>query len=269
MLINLIFFLAIPVIFWFDIFIVLPQIHGYNEYFYLNTIMGTFLLFEIVSNILATVLIDCSVFSETYKLPPNTSVSLNAKKSSDWRFCSTCEVIVPPRSFHCETCKSCINKRDHHCIFAGNCVGFRNHRYFVIFLFYLFIATVYATAYNTYFIFVFHADELCNWLTILKIVLPMLMILFNQSALQYYLLIYLVGIVGACFSGALLVYHVRLILKGKTTHEVTQEYDLGTKDNLKLVFGERMFLALICPFIESKLPHNGVKWTKIDRRKNK
>ncbi len=138
-----------------------------------------------------------------------------------------------------------------------------------MFLFYIFVATLYATIYNTYFLFVYHYDVLANWVTVLQLFLPMLMIFFKQSALQYYLFVYLLNIVGTFFTGALFVYHMKLILKGKTTNEDTYEYDLGAKDNLKLVFGERMYLSLIWPFSDSKLPHNGVKWVKVDRRKTK
>ncbi len=49
-------------------------------------------------------------------------------------YCSTCEILRPPRSFHCHTCNACIEIHDHHCPWVGTCVAKRNHRYFCLFL---------------------------------------------------------------------------------------------------------------------------------------
>lgn len=250
-------------------FVVLPQIHGFHAIFFLNAILGSYLLFSIVSNLLATILVDSSVFAEDVTPPKDVQISMNAKNSSEWRLCISCGFIVPPRSYHCQACNCCILKRDHHCIFAGNCIGFHNHRYFVIFLFFLFISTFYASIYNIYFIFVFHYDEFCNFTTIFKLIFPMFMILIDASTLQYYLFISLINIVGALFSGALFFYHMNLIMVGKSTSEKSPEFDLGVKENLKIVFGDNMLLTFLCPFVVSKIQHNGVTWTKIDKPKSK
>lgn len=49
-------------------------------------------------------------------------------------YCTTCQILRPPRSFHCHTCNACIEVHDHHCPWVGTCVAKRNHRYFCLFL---------------------------------------------------------------------------------------------------------------------------------------
>lgn len=61
----------------------------------------------------------------------------------------------------------------------------------------------------------------------------------------------------------LLVYHVRLIQRGSTTFEANRKigsYNLGWRQNWREVLGDRWYLALLNPFVKSRLPHNGVLW---------
>lgn len=49
-------------------------------------------------------------------------------------YCTTCQLMRPPRAFHCNECGCCIEIHDHHCPWVGTCVGYRNGRYFAYFL---------------------------------------------------------------------------------------------------------------------------------------
>ena len=52
------------------------------------------------------------------------------------RFCKTCKLEKPPKASHCKYCNNCVKNFDHHCFFIGNCIGRRNHKYFLLFLFF-------------------------------------------------------------------------------------------------------------------------------------
>ncbi|XP_077401126.1 uncharacterized protein LOC144035371 isoform X1 [Vanacampus margaritifer] len=61
-----------------------------------------------------------------------------------WTVCSRCETYRPPRAHHCRVCQRCIRRMDHHCPWINNCVGELNQKYFIQFLFYTGVASVYA-----------------------------------------------------------------------------------------------------------------------------
>ncbi|KIJ18105.1 hypothetical protein PAXINDRAFT_161618 [Paxillus involutus ATCC 200175] len=52
----------------------------------------------------------------------------------EYRYCSKCKIVKPPRAHHCRACGTCILKYDHHCPWIGHCVGAFNHKFFVNFL---------------------------------------------------------------------------------------------------------------------------------------
>jgi len=64
----------------------------------------------------------------------------------DWTICTRCEMYRPPRAHHCRICKHCIRKMDHHCPWINNCVGERNQKYFIQFLLYVGLLSVYAVS---------------------------------------------------------------------------------------------------------------------------
>lgn len=53
------------------------------------------------------------------------------------KYCTTCQMIRPPRSSHCAICSNCISILDHHCPFLSTCIGMRNYRFFILFLVFL------------------------------------------------------------------------------------------------------------------------------------
>jgi palmitoyltransferase len=243
---------AIPVTFWFEVWVVLPAIHAPGSFFCLfHTVAALYLMFNIVSNFMAIFLCDTSIKHEILKPPPGA----HPPNSPEWHLCSQCEAIVPPRAWHCDVCNTCILKRDHHCVFVSTCIGFKNHRFFIVMLTMLFMATFYASIYNSVFIWSVRADDFCNWQTLAKIMFPLFIFFVERSMNNLYLVIYLVNLVGSLFLGALLAYHMNLVLKGAVVHErKSVRYNQGTKmENLRLVLGENWKLCWLSPFVKSKV----------------
>ncbi|KAK7045400.1 hypothetical protein VNI00_007652 [Paramarasmius palmivorus] len=75
-----------------------------------------------------------------YRRPPNLGSPV---LKPEYRYCSKCMFIKPPRTHHCRACGTCVLRYDHHCPWIGGCVGARNHKYFMNFTFATSIFTAY------------------------------------------------------------------------------------------------------------------------------
>ncbi|VDN53340.1 unnamed protein product [Dracunculus medinensis] len=66
------------------------------------------------------------------------------KYGENWTICTRCESYRPPRAHHCRICRRCVRKMDHHCPWVNNCVGEFNQKYFIQFLLYIGLSSLYA-----------------------------------------------------------------------------------------------------------------------------
>lgn len=245
--------LIVPLVFWFVVFIVIPAtypVFGFWQVYHI--LFSTFLLFQIVTNYVYVIMVDTSIHT----------VMLPSQLREGWYFCAPCESVAPPRAYHCHVCNTCILKRDHHCTFSACCIGHYNHRYFMLFLFYLTIGTIYATYLNLFFI---HNFVSFNWGLLLKVMLPLAFLVFglDTTTNHVYLIMLLVVMVGSMVSLLLLVYHFGLIQDGVLTFERNRKlkgYNAGLKANIEQVFGIRWYLVWLAPFVESPLPSSGANW---------
>lgn len=91
----------------------------------------------------------------------DVKVNENNKQNADgWTICNRCDTYRPARSHHCRICKRCVRKLDHHCPWINNCVGEFNQKYFILFLFYIGVTSIYAFAFVIWALVVFpHKSE--------------------------------------------------------------------------------------------------------------
>lgn len=247
----------IPIGYWFFVFVVLPTIYPVMSFWYLShVIISTFFLINITSNFVCMVMQDCSISGEVM---PST------KLSPDWKFCDICETVAPPRSFHCNECGICILKRDHHCQFSACCIGHQNQRFFLSFLLHLSIATIYSMYFQTIF---FVQNSSFTIFTFVRFVFPLAVLVmgYDVTLEHVYTILYVLNILCMLTATILFMYHLNGALKGASMYEKNHnihDYDAGSlKENIIQVAGDRWYLTWIFPFIDSKLPHDGINWIK-------
>nr|XP_033780248.1 palmitoyltransferase ZDHHC3-like [Geotrypetes seraphini] len=112
----------------------------------------------VVFNFIVFMLLAChtrAVFSDPGMVPlPDTAIDFsdlrsgtqrkNDRGNEDWTVCNRCETYRPPRAHHCRVCHRCVRRMDHHCPWINNCVGEMNQKYFIQFLFYTGLSSLYA-----------------------------------------------------------------------------------------------------------------------------
>ncbi|XP_012705023.2 zf-DHHC domain-containing protein isoform X1 [Fundulus heteroclitus] len=123
---------------------------------YADSVWGT--LHGSLFNLVLLLLLAChskAVFSDPGMVPlPDTALDfsdlrsqssrMNERGCEGWTVCSRCETYRPPRAHHCRVCQRCIRRMDHHCPWINNCVGELNQKYFIQFLFYTGVASLYS-----------------------------------------------------------------------------------------------------------------------------
>ncbi|EDW01303.1 probable palmitoyltransferase ZDHHC24 [Drosophila grimshawi] len=253
----------LPIVLLFDVIVVLPEIHEPDSFPYdFTIIMALLIYFNIHGNMIACMIIATSVKFETVREP-----SAADAERLEWRHCKTCDRFAPPRSWHCRYCGVCILKRDHHCGFMGCCIGHHNHRYFVCFVFYLFVGAIYALVYNTLYIVVF-TDGVANcWKNALVVRFPA-HIPSCSFWVNVQIIIFGLNIFTLICASMALIQQVSIVLRGAVSAECGRhpKYNCGIYHNLRSVFGVRMHLAWICPLIESRLPSDGYSWKCISNK---
>jgi len=190
--------------------------------------------------------------------------ALGMVENADWPYCERCMIHRPPRTHHCRVCDVCVLKRDHHCWFAGGCVGHANHRYYVCAIAYMFVAAVYGNLYHFRFT-VDRLEHLGKFGIPICVTIPHFCAMFGYLSLYQFLVCVLtfIGVFLLVMFSWLIWIQVAQIARGQTRYERKRldfMYDNGPVSNIQAVFGERWYVAWICPWIRSPLPDDGAKF---------
>jgi palmitoyltransferase len=139
---------------------------------------------------------------------------------------------------------------DHHCPWVNNCLGLDNLRYFLLFIFYLMIGTIYMLItivaiwnHHTY----KDHSSLMSFVCILDTALSIVMVGFN--AWNWYL--------------AMTGYSTIEFFGSVSRQGDGQKYDFNFKriqDNLYRVFGTQSLIAIFSPSLRS-IPFSGIEWS--------
>lgn len=258
--------IMVPVTYWFEIWVVLPSLFSPSTglYWFIFGI-GHFILHNVVGNFLGILMCDTSIRGRKMPTEPAPGVQL----------CPICETLTPPRSFHCSTCNICILKRDHHCTFAGTCIGHYNHRFFILFVFYMLLATFISLPFNIYFLWDLLTFTELSFLATLAFPLIMFMVDMGPDNIDIntvYIIIFTLNIGGLIFCAAWFYFHYQLMITGKVVHEMRKcinSYNLGIEKNIKMVLGEKWHLTWVSPFIYSQLPSDGITFLMGEDKTNK
>jgi len=125
----------------FAIFVGGPYWTRYNEYHVI--MVGAILTLLSISTLLKTAFMDPGIIprsnntmSEARKfyIPPRYQDICMDGRTVRLKFCKTCKIFRPPRSFHCPICDNCVERFDHHCPWIGTCIGLRNYGWFSCFI---------------------------------------------------------------------------------------------------------------------------------------
>ncbi|KAJ6502409.1 DHHC palmitoyltransferase-domain-containing protein [Mycena sanguinolenta] len=128
------------------------------------------------------------------------------------KYCPTCKTYRPPRSSHCKMCDNCVDGCDHHCQWVNNCIGRRNYTTFCLLLLSVTLSIILMTITAALHLY---------WLTVDAAPGTPKTKAFAH-ALKHgagSAVVFCLGIIVIWPVGALLSYHMRLLLLNVTTIE--------------------------------------------------
>lgn len=247
-------FLGIPFAFIHGIVNVVPSLYPREEDMYVRIghyALMVYLLVTVLSDLFLTMVTDSSC----------QQLTLPQMSQPGWDYCTYCKQCVPPRTRHCLTCRKCFLRRDHHCYFVGRCIGYHNHRYFILFVFHVFVTALYATILNFQLVFVL--NDGFTWRVLVAAILPVMAWMLQLISINSIVLIGTsMALLFMIMCGAMLCLHVWHLYKGQTYWESLQSVPQprGWFRNAKDVLGSNWWLLWLSPWIPSPLPGDGLHY---------
>ncbi|XP_072193730.1 palmitoyltransferase ZDHHC13 [Excalfactoria chinensis] len=179
-------------------------------------------------------------------------------------FCTSCLVRKPLRSVHCLLCDSCVARYDQHSLWIAQCIGVGNHRYYLLFLSFLTVTSVWLL-YRTVLYWShhcetsYHADGAWTYFVQITSCSPWVFYIFVLACFHaaWALLWLTIQLYQTAFLGLTSHERMNLLMESKSSkHPVSlrrNPYNLGCFQNLADFFQCRCF-GMVKP--------NGVDWTK-------
>ncbi|XP_055353435.1 palmitoyltransferase ZDHHC3-like [Paramacrobiotus metropolitanus] len=170
---------------------------------------------------------------------PRSRTSQSGVDGKNMTICQRCDMFRPPRAHHCRICQGCIRKMDHHCPWINNCVGAYNQKYFLQFLVWVAVASVYAGALTVY-----------SWVaTCTDCEQPGG---FQQSSLMWTVGLMVESCIFGLFVCVMLVDQLSAIIKDETGIEALKQSgsyrrDVHAVQLLREVCGQGWMLGWLCP----------------------
>uniref|UniRef100_A0A2P2ICY8 Palmitoyltransferase n=1 Tax=Hirondellea gigas TaxID=1518452 RepID=A0A2P2ICY8_9CRUS len=234
--------------------VILPDYHSvYNGAVLAHFLLIVLLVFNVMTNMIMVMRVDAS--GDASVLP----VILKP----DWKFCHWCELNSPPRSYHCHECDTCILRRDHHCKFTGCCIGLHNQRFFFMAMIYSLIGLTYGLYYQ--FPIVFTALGVSWYMFTPALLAPHLAWMLGY--ISHWSLVVATVHCTALTAWSVVIYvlwtQVHVLLTGQTQYESKNnvtKYNVSTMFNVKMMLGQRWYLAVLSAFVRSPIPSDGLSF---------
>ena len=189
------------------------------------------------------------------------SLTLPDIPQSGWAHCPYCNHPAPPRTHHCRTCNKCILRRDHHCFFIGRCIGYFNQKYFLLLLLHAMTASIYGVV-MSYRLLVFLNGGFS--LALLGTAIFPVMLWMLQLVPIHPIILIATGCASlfTIMCGGLLSIHGWNLYNGQTYWEFQQKLPQkrGLLHNMVDIMGTRWWLLMLCPFISSPQPGDGMHY---------
>lgn len=200
--------------------------------------------------------------TDPIEFPPDFLVlhTMKINGTQGFRYCTKCSVWKPDRCHHCSSLGKCVLKMDHYCPWFSTCIGFFNYKFFLQLLCYIAIYCTFLFIICGYIIYQFVVHGLFEDQFISLNIVMLLVVSFAFSiAVSVFgiFLLYLCGKnlttiefqerrwnggIGSNESDGRFNYEFDANGKQKKLNNI---FDLGFKENLKLVLGTSIWTWLL------------------------
>lgn len=225
--------------------------------YYFSVLLMTYLFANTFANLILIIVVDTTC----------RRVPLPVVSQPGWFFCPYCRYHTPPRAHHCSFCNQCVLRRDHHCYFTGKCIGFYNQRYFVAFLVYLLISSLYG--FVTSFLAISVVTGGISLTVLPAFIFPLIAWLFQIMPVNPFVMIETsLALFIIIASGFLLAIQIYTIYKGQTYYELQKSVGgygrRFPKENFEDALGKNWWFCWLLPFIPSPHVGDGSHYTSQD-----